>query len=184
MEESIMDFMAEVRKTFDLDDTDIRTYSPLTLAYVGDAVYELVIRSLLTGRGNAQVNRLHKKASSLVNAGAQSESLERIREALTEEELHVFRRGRNANSATMARHATMTDYRKATGFEALMGYLYLTGQTERMLSLIRLGLQEDAAESGSRGLEEDSAGSGSRGLEEDNAGSGNRGPEGSAGGEN
>ena len=102
-------------------------------------------RYLLAGRGNAQVNRLHRKDSGLVNAGAQSKSLERIREALTEEELHVFRRGRNANSSTMAKHATMTDYRRATGFEALMGWLYLSGQTERMLELIRLGLEDDVA---------------------------------------
>lgn len=145
MEKSVKDLMAEIRESFGLEEMDIRTYSPLTLAYVGDAVYELVIRSLLAGRGNAQVNRLHRKASGLVNAGAQSKSLERIREVLTEEELHVFRRGRNANSATMAKHATMTDYRRATGFEALMGWLYLSGQTERMLELIRLGLEDDVA---------------------------------------
>ena len=141
-----MDLMAEIRRTFGLEETDIRTYSPLILAYVGDAAYELVIRSLLAGKGNTQVNRLHKKASSLVNAGAQSGFVERIREALTEEELHVFRRGRNANSATMAKHASMTDYRRATGFEALMGYLYLTGQTERLLALIRLGLENSGEE--------------------------------------
>ena len=73
----------------------------------------------------------------------QVELLERIRGELTEGELHVFRRGRNANSATMARHAAMTDYRKATGFEALMGWLYLTGQTERLLAIVRLGLEEE-----------------------------------------
>ena len=78
-----------------------------------------------------------------MNAGAQSASLERIREELTEEELQVFKRGRNANSATMAKHATMSDYRRATGFEALMGYLYLTGRTERILELAKKGLEED-----------------------------------------
>lgn len=148
METGVMDWMAGIRESFGLGETDIRTYSPLTLAYVGDAVYELVIRSLLAGKGNAQVNRLHKRASGLVNAGAQAESFERIREELTEEELHVFRRGRNANSATMAKHATMTDYRKATGFEALMGYLYLTGQTQRLFYLVRLGLGGDGGVEG------------------------------------
>lgn len=78
-----------------------------------------------------------------MNAGAQSASLERIREELTEEEMQVFKRGRNANSATMAKHATMSDYRRATGFEALMGYLYLTGRTERILELAKKGLEED-----------------------------------------
>ena len=77
-----------------------------------------------------------------MNAGAQSASLERIREELTEEEMQVFKRGRNANSATMAKHATMSDYRRATGFEALMGYLYLTEQFDRMAELLGKGLEQ------------------------------------------
>ncbi|MGN8800663.1 Mini-ribonuclease 3 [Candidatus Merdisoma sp. HCP28S3_D10] len=141
MEKSIMDLMSALKENWELPDVDVRTYSPLVLAYIGDAVYELVIRSLLVGRGNAQANRLHKEASTLVNAGAQSASLERIKEELTEEEMQVFKRGRNANSATMAKHATMSDYRRATGFEALMGYLYLTGRMERILELVKKGLE-------------------------------------------
>ena len=113
------------------------------LAYIGDGIFELVIRSLLVGHGNAHAARLHKKASSLVNAGSQSAMLERIKEQLTEEELHIFRRGRNANSPTMAKHASVSDYRRATGFEALMGYLYLTGRTKRLLELVKLGLKEE-----------------------------------------
>ena len=141
MEKSIMDLMAGVKETWELPEVDVRTYSPLVLAYIGDAVYEVVVRSLLVGRGNAQANRLHKEASTLVHAGAQSASLERIKEELTEEEMQVFKRGRNANSATMAKHATMSDYRRATGFEALMGYLYLTGRTERILELAKKGIR-------------------------------------------
>ncbi len=137
-----MDLMSGIKESFKLPDIDVRSYSPLVLAYIGDAVYEIVIRSLLVGRGNAQANRLHKEASALVNAGAQSASLERIKEELTEEEMQVFKRGRNANSATMAKHASMSDYRRATGFEALMGYLYLTGRTERILELVKKGLEE------------------------------------------
>lgn len=137
-----MDLMSGIKESFKLPDIDVRSYSPLVLAYIGDAVYEIVIRSLLVGRGNAQANRLHKEASTLVNAGAQSASLERIKEELTEEEMQVFKRGRNANSATMAKHASMSDYRRATGFEALMGYLYLTGRTERILELVKKGLEE------------------------------------------
>ena len=143
MEKSIMDLMAGVKETWELPEVDVRTYSPLVLAYIGDAVYEVVVRSLLVGRGNAQANRLHKEASTRGNAGAQSASLEGIKEELTEEEMQVFKRGRNANSATMAKHATMSDYRRATGFEALMGYLYLTGRTERILELAKKGLEED-----------------------------------------
>ncbi len=146
METSIMDFMAAMRENFELEPVDIRTYSPLVLAYIGDGIYELVIRSLLVGKGNTQANKLHKKASTLVNAAAQSAMIERIKEELTEEELQVFKRGRNANSATMAKHATMSDYRRATGFEALMGYLYLTGNMERLLTLVKLGLKEETCD--------------------------------------
>ena len=135
--------MADIHKAFAFKDVDIRTYSPLVLAYIGDGIYELVIRSLLVGQGNAQAAKLHKRASALVNAGAQAAMAEKVKEQLTEEELHVFRRGRNANSPTMAKHATMSEYRRATGFEALMGYLYLEGRTERLLELVKLGLEEE-----------------------------------------
>lgn len=143
METGIDSFMADIREEFALGDVDIRTYSPLVLAYIGDGIFELVIRSLLVGQGNIQVAKLHKKASSLVNAGAQSAMIERIKEHLTEEELQVFRRGRNANSFTMAKHATVSEYRRATGFEALMGWLYLEGRTKRLLELVKLGLREE-----------------------------------------
>lgn len=137
-----MDWMAEIREEFKLKEIDIRTYSPLTLAYIGDGIYELVIRSILVGSGNAQASKLHKRASGLVNAAAQSAMVERIRPVLTEEELQVFKRGRNAHSPTMAKHATMSDYRRATGLEALMGYLYLKGNMKRLVDLIKLGLED------------------------------------------
>ena len=124
---------------------DLKTISPLSLAYVGDGVYELMIRERLIGAGNYPPKKLHTAAVALAKAPAQAAAAARILPLLTEEEQAVFRRGRNANSATMAKHATMTDYRRATGFEALMGWLYLSGQTERMLELIRLGLEDDAA---------------------------------------
>ncbi|MCI8376300.1 MAG: ribonuclease III [Lachnospiraceae bacterium] len=143
METGVNNLMEEIRKAFALEEVDVRTYSPLVLAYIGDGIYELVVRSLLVGQGNAQAAKLHKRASALVNAGAQSAMLERIKGELTEEELKVFRRGRNANSPTMAKHASVSEYRRATGFEALMGYLYLTGQTGRLLELARLGLEEE-----------------------------------------
>ena len=114
---------------------DLRTYSPLTLAYVGDAVYEIIVRTTLVKEGNCPVNQLHRKASALVKASAQAEAVRRIEPVLTEEEKNVYRRGRNAHSPTMAKHATMTDYRHATGFEALLGYLYLKGDVERLLEL-------------------------------------------------
>lgn len=131
-----------LREMFGLENTDIRTYSPLTLAYIGDGIYELIIRTILVEKGNTQVNKLHQRASRLVKASAQSQMIQTLTPHLTEEELSVFRRGRNAKSFTMAKNASMSDYRRATGFEALMGYLYLTEQWERMLELIRIGIQE------------------------------------------
>ena len=128
---------------FQLENRDIRTYSPLTLAYIGDAIYDLVIRTILVKRGNCPVNHLHRQASSLVKAAAQSKIMEIIEPVLTEEEHKVYKRGRNAHSPTMAKHATMSDYRRATGFEALMGYLYLKEEYERMLMLIRMGIGEN-----------------------------------------
>ena len=135
--------LMQLKELFHLEDQDLRSYSPLTLAYIGDGVYELVIRTILVKKGNCPVNRLHKKASSLVKAGAQSAIMEVIEEKLTPEELSVYRRGRNAHSPTMAKHATMADYRRAPGFEALMGYLYLKEDYTRMLTLIRMGIGED-----------------------------------------
>ena len=132
-----------MKELFHLKDQDIRSYSPLTLAYIGDGVYELVIRTILVKKGNCPVNRMHKKASSLVKASAQSAIMEKIEDQLTEEEHAVYRRGRNAHSPTMAKHATMADYRRATGFEALIGYLYLSEEYTRMLDLIRTGIGED-----------------------------------------
>ena len=135
--------LIQLKELFHLEDQDLRSYSPLTLAYIGDGVYELIIRTILVKKGNCPVNRLHKKASSLVKAGAQSAIMEVIEEKLTPEELSVYRRGRNAHSPTMAKHATMADYRRATGFEALMGYLYLKEDYTRMLTLVRTGIGED-----------------------------------------
>lgn len=115
--------------------------SPLTLAYVGDAVYELVIRTMLVRRANQPVHRLHGQASSLVKAEKQSELAAILEPLLEEDEKRILRRGRNAKANTHSRSAGILEYRRATGFEALMGYLYLSGRTDRMLELIAAGLQ-------------------------------------------
>lgn len=128
---------------FSLKEQDAKQYSPLTLAYIGDAVYEMIVRTILVERGNAPVNALHKQASKLVKAEAQADAYHRIKEELSEEEMSVFRRGRNAKSYTSAKNATIGDYRVATGFEALFGFWYLTGQTERMLVMAKAGMTED-----------------------------------------
>ena len=140
------------KEAMKLKEVEAREYSPLALAYLGDAVYELAIRTFVMNHGNTQVNKMHKKTAGLVKAEAQANFYKVLEEELTEEEKAVYRRGRNAKSVTMAKHATMKDYRMATGFEALMGYLYLTEQMERMAELLGRGLkklgelEEDAQE--------------------------------------
>ncbi|MDO4519902.1 MAG: ribonuclease III domain-containing protein [Eubacteriales bacterium] len=142
MEKSLNTF-EYFKEAFHLEDRDIRSYSPLTLAYIGDGIYDLIIRTILVKKGNCQVNKLHKQASTFVKAAAQSAMMEILEPILTEEEHGFYKRGRNAHSATMAKNATMADYRRATGFEALMGYLYMTGQYDRMIELVRIGIGED-----------------------------------------
>ena len=137
MEESIK----YLKEQFHLGQQDIRTYSPLTLAYIGDGVYELVIRTYLVEQGNCPVNQLHRRASRLVKASAQSAMIEVLEPHLTQEELQVYKRGRNAHSVTMAKNASMVDYRRATGFEAVMGYLYLKEDWKRMIDLVKIGLE-------------------------------------------
>ena len=126
-----------IKREFDCGGADIRTYSPLALAYIGDAVYDLVIRTVVVERGNRSANRLHREAVAYVNARVQARMIDALEDGLTEEELAVYHRGRNAKSYTTAKNASVIEYRKATGFEALCGYLYLLGRQERMLTLIR-----------------------------------------------
>ncbi len=140
MEEGVS-LLEEIRQAFDGKKQDIRSYSPLTLAYIGDCIYELVIRSVVVGRGNRGVNELHRQTVAYVKAGAQAKMILALAEELTQEEEDVYRRGRNAKPYTKAKNASLTDYHKATGFEALMGYLYLTEQTDRMLYLIKRGME-------------------------------------------
>lgn len=140
MEKSI-DIKENFMNRFGLEKQDIRTYSPLTLAYIGDAVFELIIRTVLVERKNTQPEKLHKAATKIVKAETQAKMIELLKEELTQEELAVYKRGRNAKAVTRAKNATMSEYRRATGFEALMGYLYLKGETQRMIELIHRGTE-------------------------------------------
>lgn len=142
MEESI----EYLKQLFDLPRVQPKQYSPLTLAYIGDAVYELVIRTILVSRSNTQVNKLHHRASSLVKAQKQSQMIQVLEPHFTPEEEHIYKRGRNAKSYTSAKNASITDYRRATGFEAVIGYLYLKGEFGRMLDLIKLGIAPGEAQ--------------------------------------
>ena len=132
-----------IKKSFALKEVDIRTYSPLTLAYIGDAVYDLIFRTMVVQKGNTSVNKLHNQTIQYVKAPAQAVLAEKILDRLSPEEFAVYKRGRNAKPYTMAKNATMEEYKKATGLEALTGYLYLTNQMERALELIRMGLQDE-----------------------------------------
>ncbi len=140
MEESVT-ILEAIKRDFSCGEIDIRTYSPLALAYIGDAIYDLVIRTIVVERGNTSANKLHKKTVGYVNARIQAQMIEALMDELTEEEAAVYKRGRNAKSYTTAKNASVIEYRKATGFEALCGYLYLTGKQERMLMLIKKAVE-------------------------------------------
>ena len=118
-------------------DKSVNTYSPLVLAYIGDAVYEIYVREHIVKEGNRRVNDLNKEARAFVSAKGQSKALEILTPMFTEEESEIFRRGRNANSQTMSKHASVSEYRHATGLEAVMGYLHLLGRHERIRELMQ-----------------------------------------------
>lgn len=134
-----------MKEAFHLKEVDAGMYSPLVLAYIGDAVYEILIRTKIVNGGSRQVNKLHKQSAELVKAATQAKILMALEEELTEEERAVYKRGRNAKSGTMAKNATMKDYRMATGFEALVGYLYLSEQLDRLVVLVSHGLTKIGA---------------------------------------
>lgn len=140
MEGNDLDICKYICNSFGKEQLDIKTVSPLTLAYIGDCIYDLYIRTIIVEAGNAPVNKLHKRVSDLVKAQTQMELIKSIEDILTDEERQVFKRGRNAKSYTSAKNASKSDYRNATGFEALLGYLYMIGNIERISFLIKEGL--------------------------------------------
>lgn len=139
MEKSV-DFENYMKDLFQMQEVDVQTYSPLTLAYIGDCIFDLIIKNLVVRQGNKQVQKLHKETSQFVQAQTQSRMMRKMQEHLTEEEHGVYRRGRNSKTVTPAKNQTITDYRRATGFEALLGYLYLKQDYKRLLDLVKIGL--------------------------------------------
>ncbi len=119
---------------------DPKTLNSLALAFIGDTIFDLLTRGMILSEGNAPVNVMHKKAKSIVNATSQSKMYSAIENILTEEELAVMKRGRNAKSHTSAKNQSIVDYRRATGIEALFGYLYLNGEYNRIEELYSIGL--------------------------------------------
>ncbi|MEE1315019.1 MAG: ribonuclease III domain-containing protein [Faecalimonas sp.] len=146
MEKSVrFEFDSYMKELFQMREVDMQTYSPLTLAYIGDSIYDLIIKSLVINQGNKQVNKLHQETSALVQASAQSKMMRVLQAQLTEEEHTIYKRGRNAKSISPAKNQSITDYRRATGFEALCGYLYLKKDWKRLLDLVKLGLDSLSA---------------------------------------
>ena len=117
--------------------------SSLVLAYIGDAVYDQYVRTVLIERNpNVNSHALHKLATRIVCAGAQAHALMAINEDLTDEELEVFKRGRNANSTSVPKNADVVEYRIATGFEAVLGYLHMAGDTVRLMEILTLAKEK------------------------------------------
>lgn len=135
------DLNAYLNDQFHISPQDIRTYSPLTLAYIGDAVFDVIIRSILVNRGNIGVNLLHQRASAIVKATTQADLVGVLQADFTETEADWYRRGRNSKPHTKAKNASTMEYLEATGFEAVIGYLYLSGDMDRICFLVNLGIQ-------------------------------------------
>ena len=132
----------EINKAFGLSNVKPNEYSPLGLAFIGDSIFDVVIKTIIVEQGNCQVNKLQKRTSEMVKAVSQAKIADALKDDLTEEEATILRRGRNAKPYTKAKNASYGEYCKATGVEALCGYLYLKGETQRLVQLIKLGLEK------------------------------------------
>ena len=130
-----------VNEIFNSKEVRPNEYSPLALAFIGDSVFDLVIKSVIVEKANCQVNKLQNKTSKIVRATTQALIVDALKDELSEEEANIYRRGRNAKPYTKSKNASYSEYCKATGLEALVGYLYLKGETKRLVSLIKLGLE-------------------------------------------
>ncbi len=144
--EAGINLFSAIKQEFACGSVDLRTYSPLALAFVGDAVYDLIVRTLVAARANASPNTLHKKKSGVVKAGVQAACAEALLDELTQEEMAVYKRGRNAHSHSVAKNASVGDYRKATGLEALYGFLYLSDRMDRLFYLVKRSFEKTGIE--------------------------------------
>ncbi len=142
MEESLKEggksFDAVISESFGLEERDWTQYSPLTLAWLGDTVFDLLVRTGEVKKANMSADKLHKKASAVVNARNQARLAALVQEHLSEEEAAIYRRGRNTSPKHNAKNAERREYLEATGFEALIGYLYLRRRYERIAELMKL----------------------------------------------
>ena len=134
-------FFNSVQEYFGKSSTEPGQYSSLALAYIGDGVFDLIIRTIILDLGSGKVNDFHRMTSNIVKAPSQAKIIRSVFDELTKEEMAVYKHGRNAKSATSAKNSSIIDYRVATGFEALTGYLYLTNRLNRALEIIKLGME-------------------------------------------
>ncbi len=131
----------KINREFSLHNVDIRTYSPLALAFIGDSVFATVVKTIVIEKGNTHSDKLHRKSAHLVCAQSQALMYEKWREILSTEEADVLKRGKNAKAVNTTKNASEEDYRKATAVETLTGYLFLQGREERLIELIRIGIE-------------------------------------------
>ncbi len=161
------DILGTMSGDFDIKPIEVMNLQPLVLAYIGDAVYEAYVRTMLVVNKKTNVNMLHKMSVKYVKAKAQSDTVKRIMDKLTADEQDVVRRGRNAKSATVPKHAEITDYRYSTGYEALIGYLYLMKQTERLMEILRISVEDSGHETAAGVKQSETENSAPEGLTED-----------------
>ena len=136
-------FISGTINDFEMNEADVRNLQPLVLAYVGDAIYEAFIRTMLVTGKKANVHVLHKSSVQYVKAKAQADIIHRIHDRLTQDEQDIVRRGRNAKSATVPKNADVADYRYSTGFEALVGFLYLTNNIARLKEILNYCIETE-----------------------------------------
>ena len=141
MEQERNDSFQYFKEVFHIEHGSPEGYSPLALAYIGDSIFDVMVRTIEVSKANKQANKYHRDVSKIVCAPAQAKMILAILESLTEEEIAIYKRGRNANSYTKAKNASRTDYRNATGFEALIGYLYLKEDFARLADVVNMGLE-------------------------------------------
>ena len=120
---------------------DLQVISNQTLAFIGDSVHNLYIRTYLASKSNIQTGILHSRSIKYVSAKAQSKVIDNIMETLTEEEIAIYKRGRNTNIGSISKHADVLEYKKATGYEALIGYLYINKNIDRLEELIKISIK-------------------------------------------
>jgi len=136
-------FFDTFRDKLNIGELDVRTYSPLSLAYIGDSIYDVLVKLYLVGQGNRSVNQFHKLSKNYIKASEQARILKAIEHMLTEEELKIVKRGRNAKSRSVPKNANLNDYQLATGFECLLGYHMINRDYDRIIECVVEGINHD-----------------------------------------